>query len=97
MIPLSRRMIATRYAALAALAALAVASAGCWQPNKQIDQVPPQTQTFQVVDQMARQIDSISDPRKRAELTATLERLRGQLTFGLIPQAPGLRLLTAKA
>jgi hypothetical protein len=78
------------------LAALAAASAGCWQSSKQPDVVPPQTQTFQVVDQMGRQVDAIPDPRKRAELTATLERLRGQLTFGQIPQAPGLHLLMVK-
>ena len=94
MFPLFRRMIATYRAAL--LASVAVASAGCWQSSKPPDTVPPQTQTFQVIDQLGRQVDSTSDPRKRAELTATLERLRGQLTFGQIPQAPGLHLLMVK-
>ena len=94
MFSLSRRIIAASCAGL--LAALAVASAGCWQSKKQLDPLPPQTQTFQVVDQLARQVDAIPDPRKRAELTATLERLRGQLTFGQIPQAPGLHLLMVK-
>ena len=80
---------------LAACAALLATSAGCWSKAKP-DVVPPQTATFQTIDQLARQVEAISDPKQRDQMSATLERLRGQITFGQMPMPAAAHLLMVK-
>ena len=72
-----------------------VAGGGCWSKTR-ADAVAPRTQVFQTLDLLTRQVEAVSDPKKRDELTATLERLRGQLTFGEIKMPPAAHLLMVR-
>lgn len=69
-------------------------AAGCHRAKPPV--LPPQTATFQTIDRLVSQVEAIPDPAKRAELMGTIERIRGQLTFGEIKMPPAARLLLAK-
>ncbi|MDD4891700.1 MAG: hypothetical protein PHU85_17415 [Phycisphaerae bacterium] len=76
------------------LAALAVGG-GCYRSSKPAP-LPPQTQTFATIDKLVNQVEAIPDAAKRDELMGTIERIRGQLTFGQVKMPPAARLLLAK-